>query len=99
VGNTPFTLGAAGGNDTINFAGGAIGSDSLANFDADPTGGQDLIDLRIFGITSASYSTSVTAVQSGANTMVTVDVGGVLGTIRLNGINVALIDETDFILG
>jgi hypothetical protein len=41
----------------------------------------------------------VTAVQSGANTMVTVDVGGVLGTIRLNGINVALIDETDFILG
>jgi Ca2+-binding RTX toxin-like protein len=83
-GNDTINL-AAGGNDTIEFAAG-FGNDTINTFDA--AGGsiatQDMLDIRAFGLTAATFGANVTITDLGADTLVSI-VGG--GTIRLNGVN------------
>jgi hypothetical protein len=68
-----------------------FGNDTINGFDANPAGGQELIDLTALGI--GIFNTDVTITGNAANTLVTV--AG--GTIALSGVNVATVTEADFI--
>ncbi|MDH4566536.1 heme peroxidase, partial [Pseudomonas sp. BN414] len=46
------------GNDTFVFAAG-FGNDSILDFDSDPVGGQDLMNIAALGITAVNFATSV----------------------------------------
>jgi Ca2+-binding RTX toxin-like protein len=77
------------GNDIFLFAPG-FGNDVISGFDANPTGGQDLLDLSALGVTAANFADSVTITDLGANTLVAIDVdglGAVVGSMTLLGVN------------
>jgi Ca2+-binding RTX toxin-like protein len=82
------TLRGGLGNDTFKFAA-SFGNDTIPDFDANPTGGQDKIDLRGMGLTYANITHT-----AGSNTVITVPGGG---TIRLSGVNGPAITADDFI--
>ena len=48
------------GNDTFVFATG-FGNDTISGFDANPTGGQDLLDISGLGITAATFAALCTS--------------------------------------
>jgi len=98
------TLTGGAGNDSLQGGGGlnvfrylaAFGADTIqATFDANPTGGQDKIDLSALGVTSANFSTRVTIQANFTvglttnNTLITVKDAAnvVLGTITLIGVS------------
>ncbi len=89
-------LNGATGNDVFRYLVGGFGADTITGFDANPTGGQDLIDLRDFGITAADFAANVTIVNGGGSTVLITVIGQ--GTIRLTGQNVASFNITDFLL-
>ncbi len=66
------TMNGDAGNDVFIFAAG-FGNDRINGFDANPTGGQDLLDISAFGVTSANFAARVTIADVGANTLVTID--------------------------
>jgi Ca2+-binding RTX toxin-like protein len=80
------------GNDVFIFATG-FGNDRINGFDANPTGGQDLLDISGTGISAATFST-VTIAASGTNTVVTIGAD----TITLVNVAPAAITADDFIL-
>ncbi|MHA6689753.1 peroxidase family protein [Devosia sp. A449] len=95
------------GNDAINVGGGFntivydeanFGTDTVASFDANPTGGgQDKIDLSGLGITDANFDAEVSITIVGGSTHI--DVAG--GTIILTGVNgtgTNVVNRADFIL-
>src|SRR5690606_29206104 len=95
------------GNDAINVGGGFntivydeanFGTDTVASFDANPTGGgQDKIDLSGLGITDANFDAAVSITIVGGSTHI--DVAG--GTIILTGVNgtgTNVVNRADFIL-
>ena len=95
IGNDTMTGGT--GNDMFCFAAG-FGNDRITDFDAGPPGGQDLLDLKQFGITAANFDSHVAITDVGADTLITID-HAANQTIRLVGIgNSTLIDKTDFAL-
>ncbi|MGQ0674409.1 MAG: peroxidase family protein [Hyphomicrobium sp.] len=79
------------GTDTIVLEPG-FGNDTVAGFDANPAGGQDLIDVSGLGITADLFATAISISGVGVTT---IEVGG--GTITLLAVNSANVDETDFI--
>ncbi|UTW07477.1 peroxidase family protein [Pseudomonas benzenivorans] len=82
------------GNDTFMFGVG-FGDDRIIDFDDDPTGGQDLLDIAALGVTDANFATNVTIADVGADTLVSV--AG--GSIRLVGIaDATTITQADFTL-
>jgi Ca2+-binding RTX toxin-like protein len=84
------------GLDTFVF-GDDFGSDRITGFDANPAGGQDLIDLSAFGFLEADFALHVAITDVGADTLVTID-GEADQVIRLVGIgNASLIDANDFV--
>lgn len=86
------------GNDTFVFSPGG-GQDTINGFDANPSGGQDLLDLTAYGITSANFAARVSIVDLGADTQITIDGGDVITLIGVNGSGANLITQGDFILG
>ena len=89
--------GTALGNDVIVLRPG-FGNDSVNLFDADASGGQDLIDVKQFGITAANFDSHVTIANAGADTLITID-HDPSQTIRLKGLgDSTMIDKTDFAL-
>jgi len=87
-GSSDDWLTGAGGNDTFVFAPG-FGNDKITDFDADPSGGQDLIDLSALDI--AYDDLSVTAVSGGVKITYEED------SITLKGAKLSSISSSDFI--
>jgi hypothetical protein len=74
----------AGGGATDRFVFAALfGNDTIADFDANGRGGQDRIDLRGLGITSAGFGAAVTISELGDDTLVEV---AHFGTILFEGV-------------
>ena len=98
------TLEGGAGNDTMNggtgldtfryFAG--FGNDTIHGFDANPTSGQDKIDVSGLGITAANFVTKVTVTNGGGGSTLIAIAGH--GTIRVTGVGVAALTTTDFVL-
>ena len=92
------------GLDQFRYRAGGVGTDVIVAMDVNPTGGQDLIDLRLLGITAVMFNSgSVTLAASGVATIVTITIGGVIqGTIQINGFapgaGANRVSITDFIL-
>ena len=79
------------GNDVFKFLAG-FGQDTITDFDANPAGGQDLMDISALGISAANFTASVQIAALGLGTKVTI--GG--NSINLIGVAPATIDSTDF---
>jgi Ca2+-binding RTX toxin-like protein len=90
------------GNDVFVFEAG-FGTDRITGFDANATGGQDLLDLRPLGITAANFNASVSFVLSdidgaGAlDTLITIGTGHI-EVLGVNGVGANAISQGDFIL-
>lgn len=89
------------GNDTFVLRAG-FGFDTIAGgFDADPTGGQDLIDISAYNLTPADIgTTSAFAVWLevvAGNTLVHIG-ADVVTIVGVNGVGANAINVTDFIL-
>jgi Ca2+-binding RTX toxin-like protein len=84
------------GSDTIVLQPG-FGNDRVNDFDPNPTGGQDLIDITAFGILNSSdFAARIAITDIGADTLVTID-GDVAQTLRLLGIgNATTVTIDDF---
>jgi Ca2+-binding RTX toxin-like protein len=90
-------LDGGGGLDTFTFIL-SFGNDTINGFDADPAGGQDLLNISAFGITSTDFASRVKIADVGADTLVTID-GNPAQTIRLVGIDsAAMVTQADFLL-
>ncbi|MFT3729113.1 MAG: calcium-binding protein [Terricaulis sp.] len=96
AGNDALNGGA--GNDTFVFTGGG-GHDTITGFDANPSGGQDLLDISGFGITAADFAARVSIVDLGADTQVTIDGTNVITLLGVNGTGANVITSGDFIFG
>ncbi|PMZ70955.1 peroxidase family protein [Pseudomonas sp. FW305-70] len=94
AGGNDVMSGGVAGNDTFVFGAAGFGNDTILNFSANPAAGQDLLDLRPMGITSATFAPSLTITANGADTVVGIGAD----SIRLVGVNSATVDQTDFIL-
>jgi hypothetical protein len=75
-----------------------FGNDVVTDFDANPSGGQDRLDISAFNISAEDFATAVAIVDVGADTLVTIG-GDPNQTVRLAGIgNASLITADDFIV-
>ena len=83
------------GADVFVFAATGFGGDQVMDFDSEPIGGQDLLDLVGLGITSATFGASVIITADAAGTLITIDAD----SIFLSGVLSASVDANDFILG
>ncbi|MDB5746972.1 MAG: Hemolysin-type calcium-binding region [Massilia sp.] len=91
-------LDGGAGNDIFVFAAPGFGSDTIAGgFDANPLGGQDLLDISGLGITAATFAPdTVTIADSGNDVRVTI---GTMGTFLLQGVtDHTTITIEDFVL-
>ncbi|MFZ4603000.1 MAG: beta strand repeat-containing protein [Caulobacterales bacterium] len=87
-----FVFGIGGGRDTVT------------DFDANPNGGQDVLDISAYGFNATTFATQVTVATTGGTTTVTiVSLDGlttdqiILNNVNGNGGNV--ISVADFFLG
>jgi trimeric autotransporter adhesin len=98
LGNDQFEL-TTGGNDRIWYStAGNMGADTVYSFDADPTGGQDVIDLSGRGYTAASVGGAITIANASGSTLVTFVSGSLAGSsMTLSGVAVANVTATDFL--
>ncbi|WP_044870706.1 peroxidase family protein [Pseudomonas sp. LFM046] len=83
------------GNDVFRFAAAGFGLDRIAGFDANPAGGQDLMDISGLGITAANFVASVSIVDQGANTQVTI---GANHIVLVGVADATTVTQADFIL-
>ena len=86
AGNDTFVFGPGFGNDIIN---GSV-------FDANPTGGQDLLD--ILGLTAGDFAARVSIVDLGPDTLVTIDGTDTITLLGVNGVGANIITQQDFLL-
>ncbi|MDH1620166.1 hypothetical protein N5F07_03220 [Pseudomonas chengduensis] len=76
---------ASQGNDILVF-GANFGNDTVIGFDANPAGGQDLLNIAAFGLTLDTFASRVAIGDAGNDTVVTINgVDG--GTITLVGVS------------
>ncbi len=75
-----------------------FGRDRLTDFDANPAGGQDLIDLRAFEFSGADFSRRVRVEDLGDDTLITVRGEGQILLGSVSGERADTVDETDFLL-
>ena len=93
------------GNDVMNggadsdifvFADG-FGNDMINQFDANATGGQDLLDISDLGITAEAFAAEVSIVDLGNDTLVTIG-ANTITLLGVNGVGANTITQEDFIL-
>jgi Ca2+-binding RTX toxin-like protein len=100
------TITGGGGNDTLIGGGGQdifvfgknFGNDQVIDFDANPTGGQDLLDLRALGITAATFAAEVAIAVVGTDTLVTVGDEGTMLLVGVTGTGARVVTIADFLL-
>jgi Ca2+-binding RTX toxin-like protein len=81
-------------NDTFVFAAG-FGNDTISQFDANATRGQDLLDVSGLGITATNFAASVTITDLGADTLVTIGADSIT-LLGVNGVGANTIAIDDF---
>jgi Ca2+-binding RTX toxin-like protein len=91
------TLTGGAGTDSFGFAA-VFGDDTITDFDANPTGGQDLLDVTLLGITAGNFGTRVVITDLGANTLVTIDGTDTITLLGVSGTPPNVITQADFIL-
>jgi len=85
------------GDDLFVFAP-DFGRDTIHDFDANPAGGQDMIDISDLGITAEEFAARVKIYDIGAHVQVVID-AELDQTILLFGVgNVQLVTQDDFII-
>lgn len=87
------------GDDTFVFSKG-FGRDRITNgFDSNPTGGQDHLELSLFGIGVANFTSSV-KIAGGAGNSTVITIGDAVNgdVITLENVNAKSINIDDFIL-
>jgi Ca2+-binding RTX toxin-like protein len=85
------------GSDSFVFAP-EFGHDRITDFDANPAGGQDFLDISAFGISADNFTDRVAIADAGPDTLVSID-SDPAQTIRLAGIgNPTTITQQDFLL-
>ncbi|HEX5999233.1 MAG TPA: cadherin domain-containing protein, partial [Hyphomicrobiaceae bacterium] len=89
-------LNGGSGNDTFVFAAG-FGNDTIVGFDANPSSGQDLLDISELGITAATFAASVLIEDLGSDTLVTIGTDTVL-LQGVDGTGTNIITQEDFLL-
>ncbi|MCY1299441.1 Bifunctional hemolysin/adenylate cyclase [compost metagenome] len=83
------------GNDIFQFGAG-FGQDRILDFDANPAGGQDLLNIAALGITAATFAANVAISNVGADTQVTIGAN----SITLVGVaDATTVTQADFIVG
>ncbi|MGQ7814938.1 peroxidase family protein [Metapseudomonas furukawaii] len=88
------TLIGGAGNDTLVFGVG-FGQDRVLGFDANPAGGQDLMNIAALGVTAATFAASVSITDVGADTRVAIGAN----SITLVGVaDATTVTQADFIL-
>ncbi len=93
-GNGNDTLTGGAGNDAFQFAAG-FGQDRILDFDANPVGGQDRMDVTPLGITAANFAANVVIADVGADTQVTIGAN----SITLVGVaDATTVTQADFIV-
>jgi VCBS repeat-containing protein len=100
-GGADVLVGAAGddvmnggsGTDVFLFEAAGFGGDKIAGFDANPNGGQDLIDLS--AIVAAADFASIERRQLGSDTLLELGDDAIL----LAGVRLASVTQADFLLG
>jgi Ca2+-binding RTX toxin-like protein len=81
------------GNDLVRYETGVFGADTITGFDANPAGGQDLVDLSDRGITTATFGATVSIGPAPAGgTLITISGN----TIRLVGVAPTTVTASDF---
>ena len=91
------TMDGGTGNDTFVFAAG-FGNDTISGFDANPSGGQDLLNISAMGITAANFSAHVTFLDLGTDFQITIDGTNVITLAGVSGSGTTAITQQDFIL-
>ncbi|MGE0743315.1 MAG: beta strand repeat-containing protein [Hyphomonadaceae bacterium] len=92
-----FLIGG-GGNDFFVLTPG-FGHDTIADFDANPRGGQDLLDVTSLGITAANFAAHVSIAVVGSDTIVTIDGVDTITLLNIGADPANVITSADFILG
>ena len=88
-----------GSNDDVFLFTAGGGHDTITGFDANPAGGQDLVDLTAYGITASNFAARVSIVDLGADTQVTIDGADIITLMGVSGSGTNIITQSDFILG
>ncbi|HEX5957219.1 MAG TPA: hypothetical protein VFY92_01000, partial [Hyphomicrobiaceae bacterium] len=78
------------------FAAG-FGNDIISDFDANPSSGQDLLDISGLGITAETFATSVLIEALGSDTLVTIGTDTIL-LQGVDGTGTNIITQEDFLL-
>jgi Ca2+-binding RTX toxin-like protein len=94
AGNDSMNGGA--GLDVFLFAEG-FGDDTITGFDANAGSGQDLLDISGLGISAATFASSVTITDLGADTLVAIGDDSIL-LLGVNGVVPNNITQADFLL-
>jgi Ca2+-binding RTX toxin-like protein len=97
VGGGINVLSGGSGSDTFSF-GESTGRATITDFDANPTGGQDLLDISALGITAANFAARVAIIDLGADIKVTIDGSDMLFLLGLSGSGANVITQQDFLL-
>ena len=93
------TMTGGTGNDMFVFHTG-FGNDVITDFDANPTGGQDLLDLSAYApdITAGNFAAHVSIAASAGNTVITIDGTQHITLTGVTGVGANIITSQDFIL-
>lgn len=90
------TLNGGAGNDTFVFAP-SNGNDTVIGFDANPSGGQDVLDISAYGITATDFAARVFVFDTGSDLQVVVD-SDVITLLGVSGSGANVLTQDDFIL-
>ncbi len=76
------------------------GGDVIGDFDANPAGGQDLLNVVSFGLTAADFNAGgrVVITDLGADTLVTIDGINSITLLNVSGTAPAVVTVADFVL-